>query len=458
MLINGTRMVALSSSLQQLKILSVDSNGSITPYESFPVEMTNQLNGLNIGNALALVNDTILLLETGRSIKTFKPDKNWTYALSGTSLLDSTQLIRDMLTVGNNSVFLASMDGSVIESAYPLGSRIQARRKIQPDVLGPVQAMAIDGNMAYSIDQYRGLLTLDATDLNSLKPVGTFSGSDFWGSTVYKPDIDVKGKTAAVVDGNTMFFLLDVSNPISPTLAYRAVYPNVGNGNTSHGAAIHGNYVYHVGDGDGLMRIIDITNHAAPLERGPYMIPLHPPGALPSYNTIGTHGNYAYVDGCAGLEVLSLANPESPIEKYLVAPQSGNGCFATGISFEGNFAYETIGNSNSFGGEVRVFDIQNPENPKLVDSLQIAGWPYDISVKNGYLFISCDRAGMIILKHSPSNGSAIHYRPVEFKLGVSRKRLPPGYFFSPDFGAFDLLGRRPLSGTIQRPKIPLREK
>ena len=69
--------------------------------------------------------------------------------------------------------------------------------------------------------------------------------------------------------------------------------------------AVSGNYAYVAG-GDGGLRIIDISNPAAPTEAGFYDTPGDARG-------VAVAGNYAYVaDGKGGLRMIDISNPAAP--------------------------------------------------------------------------------------------------------------------------------------------------
>ena len=133
--------------------------------------------------------------------------------------------------------------------------------------------------------------------------------------------------------------------------------------------------------------IVDVTNPTAPVERA------FIPGANSSWRDIRTYGDRAYVvtEGDAGMQVISLTNPNSP---FLIgvtgANEFGNAhniCIdtATGRIY-------IVGAGGGAGNP--VFDASlNPDNPPLVGNAlpAAAGNPnstyfHDIQVENGFAY------------------------------------------------------------------------
>ncbi len=108
--------------------------------------------------------------------------------------------------------------------------------------------------------------------------------------------MQVVGNYAYVADWDSGLQIIDISNPVAPTL--KGKYDT----SLSYGVQVVGNYAY-VADGGLGLQIIDISNPAAPTLKG-------------NYNTSGyargvqVVGNYAYVaNDTSGLQIIDISNP-----------------------------------------------------------------------------------------------------------------------------------------------------
>jgi len=143
---------------------------------------------------------------------------------------------------------------------------------------GTMNAVALQGNYAY-VGVGPRLVILNIANLANPVVVG---------QTGVLPaivaDVAVAGNYAYVADEVGGLRIIDVSNPAAPTEV--GFYDTPGN---AYGVAVAGNYAYVADDLDGL-RIIDISNPAAPTEVGFY-------DALGNAWGVAVAGNYAYIAG-----------------------------------------------------------------------------------------------------------------------------------------------------------------
>lgn len=153
---------------------------------------------------------------------------------------------------------------------------------------------------------------------------------------------------------------------------------------TSEAVSVSGDYAY-VADGYLGLRIIDVSDPAAPTETG-------------FYNTSGyaydvaVSGDYAYVaDGSKGLRVINVSSPASPSESgFYDTPGS-----ARGVALSGNLAY--VADSN---GGLQIINIGSPGSPYLVGSLGTPGSAYGLAVSSLYAFVADQYQGLTIINIS----------------------------------------------------------
>jgi hypothetical protein len=204
----------------------------------------------------------------------------------------------------------------------------------------------------------------------------------------------LSGSTAMLLDGNHLFlgakrhgvFIFDVSR--SDTLVRIAEFlpdPNFPKNNpgsteypNTRGLALSGNRLYVANDAGGL-RIVDVTNRAAPVEVAKYLNT----GALPkpqAYNSVVLAGSVAYlaVDYC-GLEIVDIANPAALRQLGWWNPW--------GCETSANFWFNSPGHTNQLAldqsrglaylsagaSELVVIDVSDPSRPVLRGQFEASG-------------------------------------------------------------------------------------
>jgi hypothetical protein len=106
-------------------------------------------------------------------------------------------------------------------------------------------------------------------------------------------------------------------------------------------------------------------------------------------NNVAVSGNLAYIaDGEGGLRVVDVSNPAAPQPRGFF-----DDCCANAVAVLGNVAYLA-----SYAG-VRVIDVSNPANPQLRTSFSLP--PVDtqsIAVSGGLIFVAGDVGQLFILR------------------------------------------------------------
>jgi hypothetical protein len=154
--------------------------------------------------------------------------------------------------------------------------------------------------------------------------------------------------------------------------------------------------------------IIDFTNPYFPSIMGEYWT------AGRTYD-VQVAGDYAYVaTGSSGLKIVDISDPEEPVtmdnelttpdEPVLLGFNNNSPNLANDIFVDGNYAY--ICNYSNYNGTVSIFDIGDPANPTLYDSIGNLYYPRHAIVDGGYIYIS-DYDSLII--HDVSNLDSIAY-------------------------------------------------
>ncbi|MDD2891165.1 MAG: FlgD immunoglobulin-like domain containing protein [bacterium] len=166
--------------------------------------------------------------------------------------------------------------------------------------------------------------------------------------------------------------ILNTSNPANPTLI-----SEFSSSSLINNIYVSGNYAYLSNREAGLV-IVDVSNPANPVEAGHYSDSLEA-----WYSCVS--GNYAYViDFWMGqLQVLDIQNPANIV---LVGTYGESQLFGE-IYVSGNYAYITdrgLGTTSCF----ITLDISNPAAIRKTGSINVAGYPSGICVKDTFAYVA----------------------------------------------------------------------
>ena len=208
-------------------------------------------------------------------------------------------------------------------------------------------------------------------DAENVELVGQIGGST--------SAIAVQGDYAYIGVGPRLV-VLDISNPANPTMVGRTeVLPDV-----MIGVAVAGNYAY-VADYDAGLRIINVSDPAAPTEAGFYDTP-------GSARGVAVAGNYAYIaDGGGGLRIINVSNPVAPTEAgFYDTPGS-----AWDVAMAGNYAYVA-----DYDAGLRIINVSNPAAPTEAGFYDTPGSAWDVTVVGNYAYVADGGGGLRIINVS----------------------------------------------------------
>ncbi len=208
----------------------------------------------------------------------------------------------------------------------------------------------------------------------------------YMGASIQVNGVAVAGGYAYLAAGTAGLYIVNVSNPSSPSVVGSVTMP----GNRSaQKVAIADHYAYVAVDGLGL-KVFDVKDPAAPaaILNGEWQ-------RTSGGSTTGVQvvGQYAYVIGASpSLQILDVKEPWNMKTKgsYTV---SDPGAVATGIHVQGNFAYIALGATG-----LKVLDISDPNNPHEYGN----GWDspslvMSVFVSGNYAFLADYEMGLQIL-------------------------------------------------------------
>jgi hypothetical protein len=183
----------------------------------------------------------------------------------------------------------------------------------------------------------------------------------------------VVGKYAYVA-ANESLRILDVSEPAAPIEV--GTYRIIG---LVDDIAIDGNTLYTATDRG--MRITDVTVRTEPTVVGAYQDDLF---ALRGKVIIA--GSYAYLITTDGTRIIDISKPTAP---RLVSIYVG-GTYVVDIVVEGHFAYlarANCGINPDCEGGLQVVDVSNPSAPIQVENYPLPGGAYSVAVRGSRLYI-----------------------------------------------------------------------
>jgi hypothetical protein len=229
-----------------------------------------------------------------------------------------------------------------------------------------VDVHVVDPGYAFVADEQGGLRVIQFYPVSE---VGVYAPLTDVGA------ISVAGSHAYAADGDAGLRIIDVSNPAAPV--ERGVWDTPG---TARGVYAVGSHAY-VADGTFGLRVVDVSDPAAPAEAGA----VDTPGDA---QAVYVAGSYAYLaDGSSGLRVIDVSNPAAPAE---VGSNNTPGT-AMGVYVAGTYAYVADASQG-----LRVIDVSNPVLPVEVGSFD-GMTVYDVHVAGPYAYAGTRYHGLRVL-------------------------------------------------------------
>ncbi len=245
---------------------------------------------------------------------------------------------------------------------------------------GEVQDIYVEDDVAYIADHSKGLRILDISDIGNPKELGSIRGvfDGVW----------VVDTIAYVTDLSDLSYgklcIINVADPASPcTVSCCYTYEDPRKVEVW-------NSVAYVADGNGGLKMIDVSDLNSPTLMGTYTCTL---GLAWDLCVVDTLVYLAYDDG--GLRIVNVADPTNPVEVGFMLFEC-----AMGVDVVGNYAYVA---DNEYG--LRVVDVSDPTVPVLVgeDSLGLYLCEVDVQGNVAYLVDGWNGGLKIVDVSDPTN-------------------------------------------------------
>lgn len=286
--------------------------------------------------------------------------------------------------VARGLTFLGSGGGVVILNSRDISNPVEIKRF---KTAGPVEDLHYEGGILYIANGAAGLTAKDVSD-----PVNP--------STIYTkayPEqvkkVDVYSGEPYVVSSNGILYTSQwqEGGMISPAPDPSGFYDSDGH---IVDADIIGSIGYVI-DRIGVLRIVDLTDPASPVEAGYDYLPGEAYGITVSYP-------YAYVTYSVsgeqrpglGLSIFDITAPTSP--KILGSFNNPFAGIPGGLAVSGGYAY--IGDQF---GVLHVIDVRIPTDPAMLTTFSRSGMGSISSVfaSGNAIYIADDKAGLFIIDH-----------------------------------------------------------
>jgi hypothetical protein len=269
-------------------------------------------------------------------------------------------------------------------------------RMVSKLFLGGGFGIEVEGQTAFIAAGPKGLQIVDVS--NPLYPsvVGTA------GSAGSMKDVVVREGMAYAADGASGLAVFDVSDPGSPSLV--SVFETPG---SAEGVVLKENLAV-LADGPSGIQVVDVSDPASPVSVG----------SLETGDVaeeVALSGDYAYVaNASSGLQIIDLSDPSSP-RLHVSFPTSG---YAKGLTVQG----DKVLVGNLYDASLQVIDVSEPAAPvELADfRYRFPNEPWDVVVEGERAYILDYFAGILITDISdPSEPRAVGaYETPQFLAGL----------------------------------------
>ncbi|MDO8880914.1 MAG: cell wall-binding repeat-containing protein [Coriobacteriia bacterium] len=202
----------------------------------------------------------------------------------------------------------------------------------------------------------------------------------------YAYGVAVSGTTAYVADGSYGLRIIDVSDPAAPAILGTYDTPA-----WAYDVAVSGTTAY-VADHESGLQVIDVSDPAAPELVGTYDTPN-------IARAVAVSGTTAYVaDTDSGLQIIDVSDSTSPA--FLGTYDTDS--YARGVAVSGTMAYVADG---IYG--LQVIDVSDPAAPALLGACDTPDWAWSVAVSGTTAYVADDNSGLQVIDVSDPAAPAL---------------------------------------------------
>ena len=205
--------------------------------------------------------------------------------------------------------------------------------------------------------------------------------------------LEIVGQYAYLSDGYDGLKILDVSDPVKPTLLGTYETPGF-----VFDLAVADNYAYlakKAKEGGGLY-IVDISDPTTPFEAGRF--------TEQRGFAVAVSDGYAYfLTPDAGMLVLDVSEPALPVVvgQYQVAGSIHQ------VMIVDDYAYVSITKDSSGSTDLQILDISDPTRPRRRGSYEIFALGNDVEIRQGYAYIANSGRLLIVDVSDPARPAEV---------------------------------------------------
>jgi hypothetical protein len=212
----------------------------------------------------------------------------------------------------------------------------------------------------------------------------------------YAFDIAAAGDYAYIANGRNGVRIIDVSNPAAPVEVSAYVLED----GYVRGLTVVGNYLYVAGSGEGLY-VVDASGSLNPIEISTYAVPLFAWDVEVAGNLAFVVWNLREADGgpsreCkSGISIIDVSTPETSVELGSHCDPNRDG--VSDVAVADNYIYVAAGIRG-----LRVLDISNPALPTEVGFYDTPYDAYSVTTAGDYIYVADVDGGLFILRFAPN--------------------------------------------------------
>jgi len=225
----------------------------------------------------------------------------------------------------------------------------------------------VQGDYAYVSNLRKGLKILDIVNPSSPFEVGEY---DTAGISYDLEALWIRDSIAYLSVGWPLQFrTININNPSVPTFIGECILLNIG-----ADMIVRDSLAYALGSGR-ILQIVKIADPSSPDTFPRYYLP-----DFTSARAICLQDTFAYVaDGDSGLRILNISNPAAPFEA---------GHFLTSDAIYGVYVRDSLAYLAALGAGLRIVNISNPAAPQEVGSYLAPGWTRDVWIADTIAYVA----------------------------------------------------------------------
>lgn len=361
-----SRQLRVTGHLRDGRTIDLTSRTRGTGYASSDLSIVSfggvdgQIFGGADGNAVVTVRNAGFSATVQVSVRTFSPR-----ALSFVSIPG----FANNVDVAGDHAYVAA--GSAGLQVVDVRDRSQPRLEGALDTPGNANDVAVVGSVAFVADGPAGLAAIDVSDPASPRLLGSLA---LPGVT---QDVVVRGSRAYLACGASGMAIVDVADPSRLVHLGGLVTADAKGVDVSGSLAV-------VADSNSL-RVIDVSNSAAPVPRGTLE-------GLVGPRDVAVGGNIAYVaDYTGSLKVVDVSTPTAP--RLVATTDQSLGGVLTDVVQVRDFIF---GADELFVNGVPIVDVSDPSAPQVRVRLDFPARDDDgtgIAADNSYIYLTAGRRG-----------------------------------------------------------------